>query len=743
MHSRRRHAAFTASAVLLAIGCRAARKQDPAPSYVNVALCAGCHAAVARSYQQTAMGRSLSLPSPANTFPEEAQSPSYFHAASQSYFTMSRRDGRYFQRRHQTGFDGKPTNEMEKEIHYVMGSGSQARTYLHRTPANKLIELPLSWYAEKGGSWAMSPGFDRPAHPGFRRAISDECMFCHNAYPAEAPDRRGEEAVFPGPLPEGIDCQRCHGPGSEHVRLAQQTSVPGAGIRRAIVNPARLPANRQLELCMQCHLEPTSSRLPDAMVRFGRGPFSYRPGEPLGDFKLYFDHAAEAGRGGKFEIVGAAYRLRQSKCFLRSAGQLLCTTCHSPHSASQRPLAAACRGCHSAALERHPAGEDCASCHMPKRRTEDVVHAVATDHRIQRRPPPNPLAPLAERHETTATAYRGEVKPYYPAPLPSTAANELHVAAAQVMQNSNLDAGVQQLAAAVGRHQPAQAEFYLLLADAWRESGYLERALPVYEEAVRRDPSLVAARLQLGSALRLARSPDRAVEVLEAAIKMAPDRAALWHEAALARLDQGNAGESSGALRKAIALDPDLAEAHDTLAAVLLAGGDNAGAEAAVREAIRIRPEFAGAHKNLGSLLSASGDLVQACRHFEIAIRLEPRLVATRYHYGLALARLQRFDAAQSQLETVLRDEPEHAEAHQAMGALLAGKGQRQAAIRHYREALRLRPGFGRAMLGLAPVLADSGDKNGAVDLLERAVSSGDPGAREQAQAMLRQIRGW
>ena len=56
------------------------------------------------------------------------------------------------------------------------------RTYLHRTPAGKLMELPLAWYAEGGGRWAMNPGYDRPEHMGFRRAVSDDCIFCHQPY---------------------------------------------------------------------------------------------------------------------------------------------------------------------------------------------------------------------------------------------------------------------------------------------------------------------------------------------------------------------------------------------------------------------------------------------------------------------------------------------------------------------------------------------------------------------------------
>ena len=67
--------------------------------------------------------------------------------------------------------------------HFVIGSGAHARAYLHRTLRNTLVELPLAWYAEKGGYWAMNPGYHRPDHEGFRRKIGYDCMFCHNGYP--------------------------------------------------------------------------------------------------------------------------------------------------------------------------------------------------------------------------------------------------------------------------------------------------------------------------------------------------------------------------------------------------------------------------------------------------------------------------------------------------------------------------------------------------------------------------------
>jgi hypothetical protein len=277
-----------------------------------------------------------------------------------------------------------------------MGSSNHVRSYLHRTERGALTELPLAWYAEKGGMWAMGPGHDRD-YMLPPRAIAYECMFCHNAYPRipSGHDEPGSEPLYAGDLPEGIDCQRCHGPGANHVRIAQTTGSSVEAIRKAIVNPARLSSERRMDVCMQCHLETTSLRMPHSIVRYDRTPFSYRPGEPLGNFMIFFDHAPGCKYQDDFEIAHSAYRLRKSDCFLRSNGKLACTTCHNPHDVPRGEAAAAhynsiCGTCHTV---KHTASPDCVGCHMPKRRTEDVIHAVMTDHWIQRRPPAGADAP--------------------------------------------------------------------------------------------------------------------------------------------------------------------------------------------------------------------------------------------------------------------------------------------------------------------------------------------------------------
>jgi predicted CXXCH cytochrome family protein len=215
---------------------------------------------------------------------------------------------------------------------------------------------------------------------------------------------------------------------------------------------------------MQCHLETTSTRLPHSLLRFDRGTFSYRPGQPLSDYVLHFDHAPGTGWDDKFQIAHQAYRLRKSLCFQRSGGRLTCTTCHNPHAAPRGQAAVeqytgACRGCHASTLEKqiaakkHSSVQNCLECHMPKRRTDDVVHVVMTDHYIQRsKPARDLLAPLKERHETEETVYAGPVALYYPAQLPSPE-SELY-SVAQVKQLTNPEGKESRLPAALRKHRP-------------------------------------------------------------------------------------------------------------------------------------------------------------------------------------------------------------------------------------------------------------------------------------------------
>jgi Flp pilus assembly protein TadD len=595
--------------------------------------CATCHSKIAATFAKTGMARSFSKPGPMETI-------RFHHQPSDTWYAVVERGGQYYQRRWRIGYSGQETEVQEQRIDYVLGSGNHVRTYLHLTERGKLVELPLAWYAENGGTWAMNPGHDRDyALPP--RAVAYECMFCHNSYPSipAGHETPGSEPLYAGALPEGIGCARCHGPGESHERLAQTAGAKVEGIRKAIVNPARLTKARQMEVCMQCHLETTTLALPHSIVKYGRDPFSYQPNEPLSDFMLFYDYP----RRDDFEIAHSAYRLRKSRCFLESKGAMTCTTCHDPHDVP-RADNAVCSRCHATLPVQHTKAPDCITCHMPKRRTQDVVHAVMTDHYIQRRPPPNLLAPLKERLET----YNGKVVPYYPTP-----GDPLYNAIA------NAKAAPAVLAAEIAKQQPTRPEPYVELGEAL--TGNSRNAKAAFEQALKRKPLMPSALLNAATPELLKQS--------------AGDDPLLWYQA--------------GEFEKALALDPDLAIAHNDLGEQLAGAGQMQRAEEEFRAALRSEPDLPAAQSNLGHVLAERGDLAQAAWYFQRAVRRSPKDADLHVNYAATLRGLNRPDEALRELEAALKLKPAFGLAHLNIAEILMAKGDAAGARAHLLQAAK------------------------------------------------------
>lgn len=661
------------------------RSPAPVAAFAPSASCQGCHAGIWKTYRLTGMGRSFAPFGWERTTADFTKRNRFYHEASGRFYTMLRRGGEAFMRRHQVGRAGEEINVVEKRIDYVMGSGHKAQAMIHRNSRNELIQLPVAWYTANGGYWAMNPSYDRPNHEGFRRRITYDCFFCHNAYPqlgGRSDDFHGD-SIYPPQLPAGIDCQRCHGPGQPHVDAAVRQAPPEQ-IRSLIVNPKRLSRDRQMEICMQCHLQSTSLPLPHTIVKLGRGVFSFRAGEPLTNYALHFDHPSGAGYDDKFEVAHAAYRLRKSACYQKSG--LTCITCHNPHDVKRGAEAIAlasnaCRSCHpQVSPTAHAAVRECVSCHMPQRRTEDAVEVVMTDHLIVRRPPPGDLtAPRQERHEAP---YRGPVAAYYP-----ENPDALHYAIAQVRTGTNLAGGLPLLEKAAGSDPACTADCLFELSEAYGKAGRLDDAARIAEETLRRSPGHLYTLRSYGTYLSARGELARGAELLEKALKQAPDHPQTLHDLALNYARQGHPADSIRLLREALLAEPDSPEIHFSLASVLSSLNDWSAATAELREAIRAKPDYGLAHANLAALLSRQDRPRDAESHWQQAVRYAPDNPKVRHMYGVVLMSQQRSAEAIGQFEAAVRLEPGNDESQFFLGVLLAEHGQATRAAEHLERA--------------------------------------------------------
>lgn len=570
------------------------------PGYVDDARCGNCHPKQAESYRAVAMSHAFYRPTAGNVI-EKLDQP-FFHDKSKQFFAMTRRGGKLVFSRWQTASDGQPINRIEQPVDWILGSGNHARTYLYRTPSGELFQLPINWYTQTK-TWAMAPGYDRPDHDGLARRVRHECMFCHNAYPRIAEDATGywRSQSFPENLPEGLGCQRCHGPGANHVRAADSgTSVAGT-----IVNPGRLDVRRRNDVCYECHMQ-ASVALP-SIRRFGRDIYSFRPGSTLADYMIHLD-VDEPGvpRSDRFEINHHPYRLEQSVCFRRSAGRLSCLSCHDPHRKVAKEDRAAhyrrvCLSCHEALVHEPPvaATADCTTCHMPERRTQDVVRVTMTDHRIGRTSKADLLAPRAERdpviddvvfldpNEQAGDIYRASMvlragggtsrsslarleKLIAESP-PDVIEPYLDLAFGQFTQRRFAD--LEKTASNIVERDPKNAQALEWLGIARIAGGKSEDGLALIEKALKLDPSRAQTHFNLGRLLAQRGRTEEAIPHLERATRLRPNLAVAWFHLGESHATANRLDAAIDAYRRALEVEPRFLRVYPELVKALRAAG--------------------------------------------------------------------------------------------------------------------------------------------------------------------------
>jgi predicted CXXCH cytochrome family protein len=267
-------------------------------------------------------------------------------------------------------------------IEYAFGTSDRYLTMVTRDTSGRYRIARLSYY-----NTPQSRGWDRSildtTHPtranaaefqgeaiGMRDGLA-KCLYCHVTNP-----RTGQESLGPELDDRAIGCERCHGPGGNHL-----AALDSGFSDRAIVNPAGAsPQTVTSKMCNDCHILDRRFRDADTEIP------------------------------GWVRSQGVGWTL--SRCNTESGGAFGCVTCHDPHktarATSTAQYEAKCLNCHGSKTQ--PAelpkielstsagtakpsrmcpvdpSKGCIKCHMPPIQVE-LLHQGVTDHYIRLRRP--------------------------------------------------------------------------------------------------------------------------------------------------------------------------------------------------------------------------------------------------------------------------------------------------------------------------------------------------------------------
>jgi tetratricopeptide (TPR) repeat protein len=505
-------------------------------------------------------------------------------------------------------------------LEWAFGDGAQGITPVGRV-GGQFFEHRVSWYPQQaragltmGHSAAAPASMAACLGQNQAPAVIRRCFGCHASGIKDGPEL---SAMRPG-----IDCERCHGPGAQHV------SRPSAG---SIHNPGRLPVSALVAACGECH------RLPES----GGGP-----------------SAAELARPEtiRFAPIG----LMASRCY-QASGRLSCLTCHDPHEDARTDAqfyTAKCLGCHRPQVRggknacRRAAGENCLPCHMP--RSSPLPYLEFTDHRIRIVRAAQPLQTTSwEPVEKAIAAGDWDRARRLLEALPSVHP-KWHLLASKIQDGLDDPARAVAEAQAAIELAPGNLAAYLQLGQIFLSHNTPQPAAEVFTEALRIDPASVLARLGKGLALKDLQLFEEAEKELSGCLEQNPQMAVAFDALAGTYLAASDTGKLAAMAERYMQTNPSDYRGYYYLAAAKEhAKEDVEGAEKLLRRSLELNENFAASYALLGKLLIPQNRLREAAAALERAIRLRPDYRPAHLYLANAYRKMGRDHEAEREFQAV------------------------------------------------------------------------------------------
>ncbi|MCW5981011.1 MAG: ammonia-forming cytochrome c nitrite reductase subunit c552 [Bryobacteraceae bacterium] len=570
------------------------------------------------------------------------------------------------------------------EIHHVMG-GKNVFYFLTPLDGGRLQVLPVAydvrskvWYDTAASAVRHFPDMpDAPLDWTERPfTFNSSCWGCHVSQLQTNYDPATDSYHSRWAEP-GINCETCHGPAGEHVRVFQQAKDGETPPDLKIIKTSGFSPEQTNDMCAPCHAK---------MVPLTT---QFRPGD------RYFDHFDLIGfehpdfyPDGRDLGENYTYTLwRSSPCV--AAGKLDCLHCHTSSGRYRfdgERANEACLPCHEDKVRapsghtRHKAGgggSQCVACHMPM---TEFARMRRSDHSMR-------------------------------APAP---------AATIRFQSPN---------ACNNCHTDRDADWADRLVRQWHKRDYQAPVL-------RRGELIAGARKRdwsrLKEMLAYIRDPGRDEITAASLIRLlrACDDPSIWSvlrerlndpsplvRASAAETLAGNpAPETLDALARAAGDEYRLVRIKAAWALSRLPrGGPDARVEAAMAElesSMRSRLDDPASLSNLGNFYMSRGELERAIQSYEASLKLEPAAAATLVNASLAYNQAGRNDRAEDCLRRAVKAEPKNAAAHFNLGLLLGEEGRPREAKQALRAALNAEPTMAAAAYNLC--ILEAPDNPGA-----------------------------
>ena len=567
-------------------------------------------------------------------------------------------------------------------IEQVLG-GKNVYYFLAALEKGRLQTLPVAydvnkkvWFDTAASGVRHFPGEQQAGEPvhwkDWQYTFNTSCYGCHVSQLATNYDAPTDTYHTTWKEP-GINCETCHGPADEHVKIAKATPKDQALETLGLISTNTMTTAQRNELCASCHAKATPLTK------------SFKPGDRFYDhFSLVTLEDADYYPDGR--DLGENYTFTSwsmSPCV--KSGKLDCLHCHTSsgrYRFAKENVNGACLPCHADRVEHAEAhtnhktgseGNKCVSCHMPK---SSFAAMNRSDHSML---PPTPAVTMAfaspnacnvcHNDKDAAWADRfvrewrtrdyqlpvlkrtalvdacrrqdwsklGEMLQY----LSSEDCDDIVAASLLRLISNSRDPRIQPVLLSY-----AQDSSPLLRAAALQAIGTVPTREGVQalldgagddSKVVRTFAAAGLTGIQLDGSVMASASLRSATEEYISFLKARPDQWSSQYNLGNYHLQRGEPQLAIAAFGKALQIEPGsvLAMVNSALAHAQL--GDMWEAETALQKALAIAPDSAAANFNMGLLQAELKQFPKAEEHLRLAFKTDPQMAEAAYNLSLLL----------------------------------------------------------------------------------------------------------
>jgi tetratricopeptide (TPR) repeat protein len=566
----------------------------------------------------------------------------------------------------------------------------------------------------------------------------------------------------------GINCETCHGPSGEHVRVCRKSLKGHVPKDLKIIRPKKFSAEKRNAMCAPCHAK---------MVPLTT---TFTPGDRFFDhFDLYTLEHPDFYPDGRDLGENYTYTLWLTSPCVKS-GKLDCLHCHTPsgrYKFESNQTNNACMPCHeryvknAAAHSHHKTagdGNKCVSCHMPM---TEFARMQRTDHSMRS---PTPATTILYKSPNACTLCHKDrnavwadkwVRKWWPgdyqtpvlrrADLIETARKRDWSKLPEMISYLRSENHEEILAASLIRLLGAcdSEEKWPVIIGLLKDPSPLVRASAAGALTGHLTPESVAALLdatrddyrlvRIRSAAVLASLPpgqldeqvrkdlEHATAEFETSMKSRPDDFNSHYNLGNFYMNRRDYEKAVISFETAITLQPDSVEPLVNVSLVYNVTGKNDKAEKKLRRAIEIEPDNLAANLNLGLLLGELDRLDEAETCLRKAVKIDPNSTAAAYNLSIILAK-DRVEEAIYWCRKVNELRPEKHRYAYTLAFYLRKKDDVKGAIQTLKTIVEQKTAYVSAYLFLGEIYKEQGRTGDAIEVYRRAMNNEKLSLRER-----------